>query len=149
MVKPANIPAKECKVTVCHQPESRDGFCEKHAKLFFRPPVRNKYKARKTDYNGLKYDSRREAEHARNLDWLVEMGEVREWSRQYPVPLIVNGQKICTYRIDFRVVLPDGSIELHEVKGYETKDWKLKWKLAHALKNITPELAGCKLILIK
>jgi hypothetical protein len=30
-------------------------------------------------------------------------------------------------------VLKDGSIEYHEVKGFETDVWKLKWKMALAI----------------
>ena len=35
--------------------------------------------------------------------------------------------------MDFKVVLPDESVELIEVKGFPTALWKLKWKLTEAL----------------
>jgi len=35
--------------------------------------------------------------------------------------------------MDFEITHNDGSLELLEVKGYETDVWRLKWKLLHAL----------------
>jgi hypothetical protein len=35
--------------------------------------------------------------------------------------------------MDFKVVLSDGTIEMHEVKGAETPLWRMKWRLAIAL----------------
>ena len=107
----------------------------------------SKYKNVKQTYNGYSYHSKKEAQHAAHLDWLIKAGEVKEWTRQHPLRLYVNGKNICNYFIDFRVEKTDGTIELHEVKGFETDTWRLKWKLAHALIDEIEE--GAKLVLIK
>jgi hypothetical protein len=94
---------------------------------------RNKFGAKKTMYNGVSYDSKGEAKYAYTLDVRKRLGEVKHWERQIPIKLIVNDTLITVYRIDFKVIFPDGSIEYHEFKGHETPDWKLKWKLALVL----------------
>ena len=93
----------------------------------------NKFGAVKQEYNGHKYDSKREAAHAQYLDLLIKAKEVKSWDRQVKIPLAVNGVHLCNYFMDFVVEFTDGRIEYHEVKGYEKELWKLKWKLAHAL----------------
>lgn len=92
-----------------------------------------KYGARKTTYKGVVYDSQREADYAAELDLRVRAGELTEWKRQVPIPLVVNGAKIATYYIDFVEVAPGDTETYTEVKGYKTALWKLKWKLFEAL----------------
>ena len=93
----------------------------------------NKFGAKKTLYNGEMYDSKREADYAFELNMRVRAGELRDWKRQVPIDLTVNGVKICTYRIDFLEIAKDDGEMWTEVKGHETPDWKLKWKLFKAL----------------
>lgn len=97
---------------------------------------RNKYNARKTHYDGVTYDSKREADYARELDLLRNARKpserVTDVQRQIRIPLVVNGQQICTHVLDFLVTYADGRKELVEVKGYETAVWKLKRKLLEA-----------------
>lgn len=85
-----------------------------------RYPTANKYGARKTEYNGRKYDSMKEAEYAQNLDFLKRAGEIVGWEPQVRIPLVVREKKICVYVLDFRVEHNDGTIEWVEVKGYKT-----------------------------
>lgn len=96
---------------------------------------KNKYGNKRTEYNGTTYDSKREAEYARELDLLLHEvnGKLASWERQVPVPIIVNGKKICTIVVDFRETFKDGTRRYVEVKGHETKDWILKWKLFEAI----------------
>lgn len=92
-----------------------------------------KYHNSPADYNGRKYHSKREAQYAWELDMLKRTGEVIDWKPQFTLPIVINNLPICKVRVDFWV-LKKGSIEeLHEVKGFETKDWKIKWKLLEAL----------------
>lgn len=89
-------------------------------------------KARRT-YKGITFRSDRELSHARQLELEKRTGTVADWSYEpYRVPLVVNGVKIGTYTPDFVVTLPSGSIEVHEVKGRETAEWRLKYKLIQA-----------------
>jgi len=94
---------------------------------------KNKYGATRQTYGGFSYDSKMEAAYAEELDWLIKAKEVLRWDRQVKLELDVEGVHICNYFIDFRVYYSDGRIEYHEVKGFETDVWKIKWKLSHAL----------------
>ncbi len=95
--------------------------------------IMNKYRNKPTIYRGRRYASIAEAEYAMNLDWKVIAGEVIRWTPQVKIPLVVHDTKICDYIIDFLVVDKNGKELFVEVKGVETKDWKIKWKLAHVL----------------
>lgn len=60
-------------------------------------------------------------------------GELSHWERQVPIDLVVSGYKIATYRIDFVEYDKNGGEMWTEVKGFETPEWRLKWKLFEAL----------------
>jgi len=100
---------------------------------YFSNRRKNKFNAKKTQYNGRYYDSVLEANYAEKLDWLIKAGEVKEVVPQYKISLDVNGVHIANYYMDFKVVLSDGRIEMHEVKGFETPVWRMKWRLAKAM----------------
>lgn len=108
---------------------------------------RHKFNAKTKMYNGRTYHSKREAEHAMALDWMKKAGEIAQWHPQHKVALKVNGHHICNYYPDFLVILPDGSRQIHEVKGFATEIFRLKWKLFEALLDeIDP---GAELIIVK
>ena len=108
---------------------------------------RNKYKAIKQKFNGRTYHSKKEAAYAAELEWRLKAGEIAEYIPQHPLRLYVNEKKICNYFIDFKVIYPDGSVELIEVKGFETPRFKLVWKLTEALLDeLEP---NAKLVLVK
>lgn len=90
---------------------------------------RGKYNARAAKYNGQRYHSKREAEYAAELDLRVRAGELKSWRRQVKMPIVVNGSRICSYTIDFVETPPSGDEIYTEIKGFETPEWKLKWKL--------------------
>ena len=77
--------------------------------------------------------SKKEAGYAQELDLRKKAGEIKEIDPQFRLRLDVNGFHICDYLVDFRVVMADGSEELHEVKGWETMLWQYKWRLTEAL----------------
>ncbi len=107
----------------------------------------NKYKAEKQTFNGRSYHSKMEANYAANLEWKKKAGEIAEIIPQYKLDLRVNGLHITNYFIDFKVTYSDGRVELIEVKGFETPEWKIKFKLTEAIiDEIEP---GAKLIIIK
>lgn len=84
-------------------------------------------------YNGIRYDSKKEAKYAEDLDWRVKAGDIKSWDRQKKISLDVNGKHIANYYIDFVVYHNDGSREYVEVKGFAAEVWRLKWKLFEAL----------------
>ena len=93
----------------------------------------NKYRNKKTMYNGVLYDSMKESCYARELDLRVKAKDIMTWSGQPKFPIVVNGKKICTYICDFEIMHNDGSVEYVDTKGYETSIFKLKFKLIKAL----------------
>lgn len=101
-----------------------------HHKTYYK---RNKYNAKSTHYNGRYYDSKLEASYAMELDWRIKASEIKEVTPQYKISLDVNDVHIANYYMDFKVILTDGTIEMHEVKGAETPLWRMKWRLAKAL----------------
>lgn len=108
---------------------------------------KNKYSAKKQTYNGQSYHSTGEARYAEELDFLKMAGDLKSWERQVKIPLIVNGVLICNYYIDFKVITKHNTIQYHEYKGFETMEWRMKWKLFTALLNeIDP---GAELLIIK
>jgi hypothetical protein len=92
-----------------------------------------KFNNKTTQYNGSYYDSIKEANYARDLDFRIKAGELKEWERQVPIDLYVNGQKICTYKIDFVERDHKDNEVWTEVKGFKTPEWRLKWKLFCAI----------------
>lgn len=77
---------------------------------------------------GVKYDSKLEAEYAGILDGYKRNGLIREYRRPAPTLPILGGQS--RYTADFFVVANDGTIELHEVKGFWTDAGLLRFKAA-------------------
>jgi hypothetical protein len=89
----------------------------------------SKYGAKRTEYNGIIYDSKFEASVAQELDMRKAAGEIADWERQYKVEMWAYnkaGDPVIkkTHKVDFRVHLKDGSYELLEAKGVETADWR-------------------------
>lgn len=96
----------------------------------------NKYNNTKTEYKGELYDSKKEAAYAGKLDMLVRGKQILSWERQKPMPIVVNGDKICKYICDFVVTNLDGSVEHIDVKGVITATYRLKKKLVKAVYGI-------------
>ena len=89
----------------------------------------NKYGNRPQVVDGIRYDSGLEGQRASELALLEKAKEIKSWLRQITLPLYFRDYKITTYRIDFVVYEKDGSITLEEIKGMETYEWKMKWKM--------------------
>jgi hypothetical protein len=108
---------------------------------------KNKYSAISQEYNGRWYHSKKEAKYAEELDWRMKAGELTEIKPQHKIEIRVNGKLWRNYLVDFRVVTKDGTVEYHEVKGFATEEWKMKWDLLHLLKAEILE-PGAELVLI-
>jgi len=92
----------------------------------------SKYHNKSSIYNGSYYASQLEAAFAMELDLRFKAHDIKDWTKQITVPLMVNGMKICNYRVDFRVVNNDDSITWYETKGLWTDVARLKVKLFEA-----------------
>ena len=96
----------------------------------------NKYGAKRTEYNGRIFDSKKEAAYAGELDLLKKAAgdsdRVIDVEYQIPFVLEANGNKIGKYILDFKVTYADGRIEHVDVKGlrkgcaYQFFRWKAK-----------------------
>ncbi len=96
---------------------------------------KNKYGAKKTNYNGDKFDSKFECSVAMDLDFRLKAGEIKGWERQFKVeciPYNSHGDQVpelkVSHKVDFRVHELDGSFTLLEAKGFETDDYKRRRK---------------------
>lgn len=76
-------------------------------------------KAKRTEYNGVVYDSKAEAERAAVLDLLQISGTVDWWLRQVPVDIGDPGVDL-PYRVDF-LVCAAGRVYAEEVCGIITR----------------------------
>jgi hypothetical protein len=75
------------------------------------------------------FRSRWEANYARYLELLRQHGKITSWDHE-PETFWFNGVKrgCVSYLPDFKVTMPDGSIEYHEVKGWMDAKSKTKIK---------------------
>jgi hypothetical protein len=96
--------------------------------------------ARRTEYGGVTYDSKAEAEHASVLDWETRLRPRRIWAwlRQVNIPLGVD----FTTRVDFLVITVDGRCHVEEVKGVETARFK-------TVRRLWPKYGPCELHVLK
>ena len=75
------------------------------------------------------YRSRWEANYARYLEWLREIGEIKSWEHEPDVFWFEKIKRGCvSYLPDFKVTENNGKIVYHEVKGWMDKRSKTKLK---------------------
>lgn len=89
-----------------------------------------KYRNRKIEIDGIKFDSQKEAARWYALKLLEKKGIISELKRQVRYELIPksNTERACFYVADF-VYIQDGSTVVEDSKGYRTKEYIVKRKL--------------------
>ena len=117
--------------------ENRQARSDRMAILQASGKLRNSYsrgrQGKRADLDDLYVRSSWEANYARYLNWLKEIGEIKDWEYEpetFWFHTIKRGTR--SYTPDFRVTNPDGSIEYHEVKGW--MDQRSRTKLARMAK---------------
>jgi len=91
-------------------------------------PRKNKYNAKKTVIDGIKFDSLKEGDRYMELVMLERGGIIRDLELQPRYDVVVNGCKICYYKADFRY--------LDNEKGQQiVEDVKAMPKTARAIKK--------------
>lgn len=96
---------------------------------------KNKYNAVRTvAKDGIKRDSKFEANVADELFFRKQAGDIKDYESQFKVEMPLydqNGiqQMKVSHKIDFRIHHNDGSYELYEAKGVETADYKWRRRL--------------------
>ncbi|MGG4042103.1 DUF1064 domain-containing protein [Bacillus smithii] len=95
----------------------------------------SKYKSKKVEVDGHVFDSKIEARYYEQLKWLQEHNQIL-FFRLQPRYLLQEAftkdgktYRKIEYIADFEVHHLDGSIEVVDVKGYETEAFRLKRKL--------------------
>jgi hypothetical protein len=97
--------------------------------------VTNKYNNKKVTIDGIEFDSKIEARYYEHLKELEKQGVVSEFLLQKKYLLLEgfdkNGKRIrpIHYIADFEVHYADGTIEVVDIKGFETPDFRIKKKL--------------------
>jgi len=86
---------------------------------------RHKFRATPVTQGGRRYDSKKEARYAADLKLRKQAGDVVGWLEQVPFHLPGG----ITYRVDFLEFRADGSVAFVDVKGYETKEFRMKMRL--------------------
>lgn len=95
----------------------------------------NKYGARKTVVDGITFDSKAEAKYYEQLKWLKKAKQIKDFSLQPRFELQETFKKHdktfrkIEYIADFEVTNLDGSKEVIDIKGMETKEFAIKRKL--------------------
>ena len=90
-----------------------------------KPPRKQKYKAHKVVVDGHVFDSKKEATRYDELKKLQKAGVVSFFLRQVPFEIQHN----VKYKVDFLVFWKDGGVTWEDVKGFQTKEFKIKKKL--------------------
>lgn len=108
---------------------------KKQSKPKAKSKRKNKYGNRKTTIDGITFDSKREAEYYMELKQLKAAGEIKDFGLQPKYELQPkfkkNGKtyRPIDYYADFIVDHNDGTTEVIDIKGMETKDFKIKKKM--------------------
>lgn len=85
----------------------------------------HKFKAVKTQVNGIKFPSKLEARYYQHLQQLQLLGFVIGFMMQVPLHFKCG----TIYKLDFLVFYDDGSARAIDVKGFETPAFKIKKKM--------------------
>ena len=95
MTENAQSPAKLPQTPTAAPPESKKGNGGKPA------AKQSKYFAEKTTVDGIKFDSKKEADRWAHLSLLQRAGGITGLRRQVSLAVDINGKRICRYVADF------------------------------------------------
>lgn len=98
-----------------------------------------KYHNERTESDGVVFASSLEARRYEQLKLLLHAGQIKDLDLQQTFTLMVNGEKVCSYRADFvyqEFSKGKWSRVVEDVKGQPTAVYKLKKKLMHACLGI-------------
>ena len=100
-------------------------------------PKRSKYGAKKTEVNGIMFDSIKEANRYKELLLLLKAGHIGLLQLQVPFELNQGGTHSLKYIADFVYMdAATGQRVVEDAKGYRTKEYKNKKRLMAKIHNI-------------
>jgi len=88
-------------------------------------PKTSKYGNKKTVVDGIKFDSKKEADYYVRLKLAKQSGDLVMFQMQVPF-LLPGGVK---YLVDFQEFWADGAVRFVDVKGHRTKEYIMKKKM--------------------
>ncbi|MGX7108334.1 DUF1064 domain-containing protein [Facklamia miroungae] len=105
--------------------------------MTFYPKKKHKYRAKKVVIDGITFDSKAEAMYYNHLKFLKKAGVVKNFSQQveyilqdkFEHPSTGKTVRAIKYVPDFLIAYTNGKSEVVDVKGMQTKEFKLKAKL--------------------
>lgn len=98
--------------------------------------VKRKYHNVPAEYLGMRFDSKREAGVAYELELLKRAGKILTWIRQVSFPLPGG----ITHRIDFMVINLDKTVRFIEAKGCDHRIGKMKRQQVEEIHGIEIEV---------
>lgn len=98
--------------------------------------IRHKFNAIRTEVDEIKFASKKEAEYYGQLKGMVDSGELVFFLRQVPLDIGGGIRYIC----DFVTFDSNGTVHFIDVKGFLTKEFKLKRKLVESIYPFKLEL---------
>mgnify|MGYP001568290174 CR=1 FL=1 len=96
----------------------------------------NKYNARITVVDNIKFDSAKEAQRYGELKLMERAKVISNLELQVLFNLVVNGELICGYQADF-CYDENGKQVVEDVKGFRTREYVIKRRLMKAVLGIT------------
>lgn len=108
----------------------------------------SKYGAKRTQVDGVWFDSKREAARYSELDLLQKAGIIRNLVLQPQFPIVINGQQVkgrgghkLKYIADFAYIDTEtGERHVEDVKGRQTPVSSLKIALVEAIHGVRVEI---------
>lgn len=91
--------------------------------------LKHKFKARRTNVDGIKFSSKKEANRYNILKLLQKSGEILFFLRQVPFHLPGGVKYVC----DFFIFWANGDVTIEDVKGFKTETYKAKKKMVEAI----------------
>jgi len=93
----------------------------------------SKYRNIKTVIDGIKFDSKKEANRYQELKLLQKAGDISDLKLQQSYTIIVGDVKVCRYISDFTYIKNNSSESVCEdCKGFRTQTYIIKRKLMKA-----------------
>lgn len=94
---------------------------------------RHKFNAKRTETDGIKFSSKRESAHYKNLLLAEQSGDLLFFLRQVPFHLEAGVKYVC----DFVEFWRDGEVRFVDIKGFKTPMYILKKKQVESKYPIT------------
>lgn len=98
---------------------------------------RSKYGNSKTEVDGIKFDSEKEANRYKELRLLLKAGEIGLFRMQVEYELNPGGTHSLKYVADFvYIITATGETVVEDVKGFRTREYKKKRRLMKKVHRI-------------